>query len=168
VTRGLWESVGEVLKKGVSDTQRTWAVKEASKTASCGEFRTYILPHCIDDQLDSVLTTLVTRSLWESVDEVLKRGVSDAQREWAVIEAIKYADDGYIEFFLHKSKDDLDSVLTILIKRRLWKSVGQVLKRQAACVEAKEQQCKDKTSYPRNHLLLHSHGLPHLHFTCFG
>jgi hypothetical protein len=89
----------------------------------------------------------VTRGLWESVGKVLERGVSDTQRKWVVEEALKDTDDGYIENFLPMSRDgQLDSVVTILIARRRWKSVGQVLKRLAASVEAGEQQCKDKTS----------------------
>jgi hypothetical protein len=64
VERGRWESVGKVLKRpGVREARRQWALEEASKRAEDLDFQYYILPHCSDDQLDSVLTSLVERKL---------------------------------------------------------------------------------------------------------
>jgi Arc/MetJ-type ribon-helix-helix transcriptional regulator len=122
VTRGLWRTVGEVLKRGVRDTQRKWAVEEASKRLTESDSADVLAQHCSDDQRDSVLTTLVTRGLWEAVGDVLKRGVSDTQREWAVDEASKTADDDdddHFSYFIlkHCSDDQLECVLTTLVTR---------------------------------------------------
>jgi hypothetical protein len=119
------------LEGGVSDAQRQWAVDEASKNLHKKESAYVFAKHCHDDQLDSVLTTLVERGLWKSVDKVLKRGVTDAKRQWAVEEAIKKANDMEFQSYIlpHCSDDQLDSVLTILVKRGVWESVGKVLKR---------------------------------------
>jgi hypothetical protein len=76
VSRGLWRSVGLVLKRGVSDTQHTWAVEEASKTADVEDFIYYILPRCTGPHLESALPHLVSRRLWKCVRAVLKRDVS--------------------------------------------------------------------------------------------
>ena len=81
--------VGEALQRGVSDSQHQWAVEEACKRAFNGEILYYILPHCADCQLDSVLTPLVERGLWGVVWTVLERGVSDSQLRWAIDEACK-------------------------------------------------------------------------------
>ena len=131
VERGLWRSVGTALQRGVSDLQHRWAIDEACKQASDKQIRGYILLHCADDQLDSVLIPLVERGLWRSVVTALRRGVSDSQHRWAIDEACKQASDkqirGYI--LLHCADDQLDSVLTILVERGLWNSVGMVLYR---------------------------------------
>ena len=131
VERGLWSSVGTVLQRGVSDSQHRWAIDEACKLASDEEIRGYILLHCADDQLDSVLIPLVTRGLWNSVGRVLDRGVSDTQHRWAIDEACKQASEKEIIdcILRHCTGYQLDSVLTPLVKRGLWNSVWMVLKR---------------------------------------
>jgi hypothetical protein len=158
VERGLWKLVGKVMNRGVinkerhrdfvfakhshddqveswnlSDAKRQWAVEEASKKADDWDLRSFILPHCHDDQLDSVLTTLVKRDLWQSVGKVLERGVSDKQRQWAVEEARKKATGWNCFFYIlpHCSEDQLNSVLTSLVERGLWESVGEVLERSS-------------------------------------
>jgi hypothetical protein len=63
VKRGLWESVGEVLERGVNDAKRQWAVNYASRNAEDDDFERFILPHCSDDQMDTVKTNLKARIL---------------------------------------------------------------------------------------------------------
>jgi hypothetical protein len=78
-----------VLKRGVNDTQHTWAVEEASKIAEDQDFLKYILSHCTDDQLESVLPHLARRRLWKPIRLVLERGVSTDMLVLAVSEACK-------------------------------------------------------------------------------
>ena len=134
VERGLWSSVGTVLQRGVGDSQHRWAIDEACIQASDEKITAYILPRCTDDQLGSALTILVERGLWNSVGSVLDRGVSDKhhiKRLWAIDEACKQASEKEIIdcILRHCFGDQLDSVLTSLVKRGLWKSVWMVLQR---------------------------------------
>ena len=130
VERGLWKAVGTVLKLGVSDSQHRWAINEACKHASHEEITGYILPHCADDQLDTVLTPLVERGLWRSVGIVLQRGVNDSQHKWAIDEACKQPSVLEItEYILpYCAGNQLNLALTPLVERGLWKAVGTVLK----------------------------------------
>ena len=131
VEKGLWSSVGMVLQRGVTDSQHRWAIDEACKQAADEEITACILPHCADDQLDSVLIPLVERCLWSCVEMVLQRGVNDSQHRWAIDEACKQAADEKITACIlpHCADDQLDSLLTSLVKRGLWSSVGTVLQR---------------------------------------
>ena len=131
VTRGLWMSVGTLLGHGVSPTQHRWALHEACQTAGDAEFELFIAPHCADDQLGDVLTTLVTRGLWYSVSSVLERGVSPTERSWAIHEACQHAGDEVVSECIlpHCADDQLSDVLTTLVARSLWKSVNSVLYR---------------------------------------
>ena len=131
VEKGLWSSVGTVLQRGVSDSQHRWAIDEACKRASDEKITAYIIPHCADNQLDSVLTSLVERGLWNTVGRVLDRGVSDSQHRRAIDEACEQASEKEIIdcILRHCFGDQLDSVLTSLVKRGLWKSVWTALQR---------------------------------------
>ena len=131
VERGLWWSVGTVLQRGVSDSQHRWAIDEACKQASDEEITAYILLHCADDQLDTVLTPLVERGLWRSVGIVLQRGVSDSKHRWAIDEACKRASVEEITRYIlpHCADNQLDSVLASVVERGLWAAVGTVLER---------------------------------------
>ena len=131
VERGLWSSVGTVLQRGVSDSQHRWAIDEACKQASDKKITAYILPHCADDQLDTVLTPLVERGLWRSVGIVIQRGVSDSQHEWAIDEACTRASGKeIIDCILPYCADNkLDPLLTPLVEQRLWNYVGKLLQR---------------------------------------
>ena len=134
VERGLWSSVGTVLQRGVGDSQHRWAIDEACIQASDEKITAYILPRCTDDQLGSALTILVERGLWNSVGSVLDRGVSDKhhiKRLWAIDEACKQASEKEIIdcILRHCFGDQLDSVLTSLVKRGLWKAVWTALQR---------------------------------------
>jgi hypothetical protein len=93
IESGRWALAGLVLNAGVSETRHKEVVEEASKRAEERDFINCILPHCTDDQLESALTHLVSRRLWESVGLVLKRSVSDTQHMWAVEEASKRAEE---------------------------------------------------------------------------
>jgi hypothetical protein len=131
VSRGLWMSVGLVLKTGVTDTQLWSAVEEASKRAKQLDFIQCIVPHCTGAHLDSLLMHLVRRHLWWSVGLVLKRGVSDTQPMEAVKEVSKRADEQDFTNHIvpHCPGDQLKAALTHLVSRGMWKSVGLVLKR---------------------------------------
>ena len=131
VERGLWWSVGTVLQRGVNDSQHRWAIDEACKQASDEEITGYILLHCADDQLDTVLTPLVERGLWGSVGTVLQRGVSDSKHRWVIDEACKRASVEEITRYIlpHCADNQLDSVLASLVERGLWAAVGTVLER---------------------------------------
>ena len=131
VERGLWWSVGTVLQRGVSDSQHGWAIDEACKQASDEEIAGYILLHCADDQLDTVLTPLVERGLWRSVGTVLQRGVSDSKHRWAIDQACKRASVEEITLYIlpHCADNQLDSVLASVVERGLWAAVGTVLQR---------------------------------------
>ena len=129
VERGLWEAVGEILKRGVKDSQHSWAVQEAGKRADDIEFTDFILRRCADVHLVSVLPTLVERGLWGAVGDVLKQGVSVPQRNWAVHEASRRAPEwDFIHDILpHCVHKGLDSVMEQLLARRLWKAVVALL-----------------------------------------
>ena len=131
VTRCLWEFVDRVLHRAVSPAKHRWAVHEACQHANDEDIKLYILPHCTDDQLDDVLTTLVTRGLWVNVDRVLHRAVSPAKHRWAVHEACQHANDEDIKLYIlpHCTDDQPDDVLTTLVTRGLWVNVDRVLHR---------------------------------------
>ena len=162
VERGLWRSVGTVLQRGVGDSQHRWVIDEACKQASDKEIRDYILPHCADDQLDSVLIPLVERGLWNSVGRVLDRGVSDTQHRWAIDEACKQASEKEIIdcILSHCTGEQLDSVLTSLVKRGLWNSVWMVLKRgvsDSQHIWAIDEACKHASDRDiEEYILIHS------------
>jgi hypothetical protein len=164
VERGLWECVGKALERGVSDTQRQLAVEEAIKNADDWNLASFILPHCHDDRLDSVLPILVKRGLWQSVGRVLKLGVSDKKQQWAVEEASNNANDSRFTFYIlpHCSDNQLDSMLTTLVERSLWKSVGKVLERSGVS-DAKRQWAVEEASKKADDRKLEQYILPHCH-----
>ena len=127
VTRGRWSVVGEALRRGVSDSQCRWAIDEACRHASDDEFTDYILPHCADNQLDSVLTSLVERGMWSAVGMVLEKSVSYPQHGCANDEAS--GQDIAFSMLRRRPDSQLDSVLTKLVERGLWSSVRTVLQR---------------------------------------
>ena len=134
VERGLWWSVGTVLQRGVSDSKHRWAIDEACKHASVEEFTRYMLPHCADNQLDTVLVSLVERRLWKAVGTVLERGVSDSQQRMVIDGACKHASVEEITRYIlpHCADNQLDTVLASVVDRGLWAAVGTVLERGAS------------------------------------
>ena len=150
VTRGRWSVVGEALRRGMSDSQCRWAIDETCRHASDDEFTDYILPHCAENQLDSMLTSLVDRGMWSAVEMVLEKSVSYPQHGCKNDEACKRVPE---------QDNQLDTVLTPLVERGLWRSVGIVLQRgvtdsqhrwaiDEACKQASDE---DITAY----ILLH-------------
>jgi hypothetical protein len=137
VSRGLWEPVGLVLERGVSDTQHAWAVEKASKTAGEEDFIDYILTHCTSDRLVSVLPHLVSRAMWKSVGLVLKKGVNNTQHRWAVEEASRRAKDCDFATYILPNNTGVQLEITLpnLVSRHLWTSVGLVLKRGVSDTE---------------------------------
>jgi hypothetical protein len=132
VSRGLWMSVGQLLERGVSDTQRRYAIKQAADRADNDNFSQYILPHCDDEELDSLFPQLASRGLWGYVGICLKNGVSATQRRHALEQAANCASDNlFIHFILpHCSDEELDSVSPQLASRGLWESLGKMMERE--------------------------------------
>ena len=131
VTRSLWKSVNKVLHRVVSPAHHKWAIGEACQRAGPWVNTYIVLPHCVDNQLDDVLTTLVKRGLWKPVDRALRRGVSPAHHRWAIEEACQRASDFHIRWFIlpHCADDQLDDILPTLVTKRLWECVDRVLHR---------------------------------------
>jgi hypothetical protein len=71
VDGGWWEYVGKVLQTVTNAAQRTHAVEQAADRADDSDITQYILPHCSEEELKSVLPQLVSRGLWESLSELL-------------------------------------------------------------------------------------------------
>ena len=131
VTRGMWSLVGEALNKGVNHSLHRWAIDQACKHASDETVSRQMLSHCIRSQLNPVLTLLVERGMWKAVETVLKRGVSDSLHTWAIDQACKHASDDAVihQILSHCNRSQLNSVLTPLVERGMWKAVETVLKR---------------------------------------
>ncbi|XP_070180150.1 uncharacterized protein [Littorina saxatilis] len=157
VERGVWSALGMVLAQGVSDRVRRWAVREACERYEEGHFPDWlygdpfikdeILPHIADDQVESLLEILVERRFWSAVGELLHRDtVSSPLRRWAVLEACKHCvvKQAHSSEFLineilsHCANDQMDSVLTLLVEKRQWQAVAEVLKQD--CVSAFQKQ----------------------------
>ena len=129
VTRGLWRSVDRVLKRGVGATLHRWALCEACRQAEDRDIVMYILQHFVDDQLNEVWTTLVTRGLWDSAITVFFAFVSPSQHSWAVHLACEMGGDHDISRYVLSICDEtqLQNILSILVTRCLWRSVGKAL-----------------------------------------
>ncbi|XP_070200829.1 uncharacterized protein [Littorina saxatilis] len=131
VTKGRWRDVGAMLTKGVGDSQHEWLFLTACLRAREKDFVQHVLPHCSDRLLDSVLTVLIGRGAWLAVVNVLRRGVSDSKKQWALLEACLHCEDKYFiaDILPHCADDMLDSVVTILGERHLWLYAVSVLER---------------------------------------
>ena len=134
VEKGLWKAVGMMLQRGITMSKHKWAIEEACKHASEKTIIDYILSHCADNQIDSALKQMVDRGLWKAVGIVLQRGVTLSKRKWAIDEACKHApDDKFTDYMVpHCDDSQLDFVLTSLVERGLWGSVGMVLERSVS------------------------------------
>jgi hypothetical protein len=80
----------------------TRAAEEASLTVEDSYFARYVLPHCKNQQVISVLNNLVSRRMWQSVSDLLEKRdryevLSEQEWEglfqWAVKEAVRTASD---------------------------------------------------------------------------
>ncbi|XP_076452442.1 uncharacterized protein LOC143288060 [Babylonia areolata] len=160
VSRGMWESVGKVLQRGVSSAQHRWAVEQASTQAGVDHFVHFILPHCHDRELEQMLTHLVSRGLWKLVGEVLEQGVSTAQHRWAVEQAIRHGDEDDLVIYMlpHCHEEELEQVLTHLVSRGLWKLVGKVLERGVSAAQhrrAFSEAAEHADDVSLHHFILH-------------
>ena len=122
MAQGLWQAVEKILKRGVTDALHKWVVEQAANSADGWTFAICILPWCADHHLDSVLTYMVTRGLWETVGKVLQRCVSNERRRWAVEEAMKNVEDREASLYVlpHCSNDQLDCVMRLLAAKQQW------------------------------------------------
>ncbi|KAL8564121.1 hypothetical protein ACOMHN_035726 [Nucella lapillus] len=173
VLRGHWQPLGQVLERYLSTERRRWAVEEVSQRADYHVFVHYVVPYCHDEELEHVLPHLLLYGLWQYVGKMLDRGVDTTKRSWAVEQAIDHAsDDGFVDFILPQCQDEeLETILSRLASRGLWRSVGKVLERGVSAVShrwAVEQaielasdedfvpcilpQCRDEE---RKHVLFH-------------
>jgi putative component of membrane protein insertase Oxa1/YidC/SpoIIIJ protein YidD len=135
VIRGRWLSVVRILERGISNTEHSWVIHEASLLlADDLKFTSFILPHCRAQERDYVLRQLVPRNMWRSVSTLLVSGVEEQRHKWAVAEASKNAENRmFSDYILPFCKDfQLESVLRTLVGRGLWMSVDQALVRRVS------------------------------------
>jgi hypothetical protein len=116
----------------------TRAVEEASRTAEDSYFARYVLPHCKNQQVVSVLNNLVARGAWQSVSELLEKRdrykVLSEQKweehfQWAVKEAARTASDEDIKYFakLCGPEQMVKLLLPWMIELEEWKAVRNVV-----------------------------------------
>ncbi|XP_070175761.1 uncharacterized protein [Littorina saxatilis] len=129
LTRGLWSAAIQLLRQGTTVDCRKWDVEKCRKRATVHDFIQYALPYCSKDQLDSVLENLVERNLWKTAVKVLQQDVSDICRRCAVEEYSQRASGSkFIQYALpYCGENDLDSVLSNLVKRCEWEAAGKLL-----------------------------------------
>ncbi|KAL8570163.1 hypothetical protein ACOMHN_030959 [Nucella lapillus] len=122
VSRGLFEAVGKFLQRDISSEQHRCAVEQAIQHADDGDFVEYILPQCHDEEMEEVMTYLVSLRLWGSVGKVLERGVSPEQHRWAVEQASKHANGQQLVFCIlpRCCDEELETLMTHLVSRGLW------------------------------------------------
>ncbi|KAK7491061.1 hypothetical protein BaRGS_00017757, partial [Batillaria attramentaria] len=133
VAKGFWQTVGEVLGRGVSERDEWFAVEQAVKRAPTKPLLP-ILPYCPEEKFRLVLQGLVQRGLWEAVGTLLFGNLTETDSLWAVEEACKTADERpLIDFILrHCPAEDFHQVFSILTRRRLWTAVKCLLHRAVA------------------------------------
>ena len=140
--RAMWVSVSKVLQQQqqpqpplrVSDAERRWVIHKASRVATGFLFLQWIFPHCGDDQVESVLTQLVTLGKWQAVLGVLRQRrevIRATRRKWAIEEASERAPDNQLllDIISQCSPDWLESVLVKLVKRGAWEAAREVAER---------------------------------------
>jgi hypothetical protein len=146
--------------------EKQWAIQEASKTADGFDFAEYILPHCTNEELESVVKQQVGRRRWYAVGMVLKRG-TPAEIQKQVIESsvqnIKENDlTNYIIPFCASSQYEL--ILTHLAARGLWDAIGLVLQQKVSGqrgVQAKKA-CNEHDMDTYSRYTIHDTLLTHL------
>ncbi|KAL8591492.1 hypothetical protein ACOMHN_000507 [Nucella lapillus] len=119
----MWNCVGRVLvERSISSSLLTRVVQEALKHADCTDLCLYVLPHCADRNRDLILRRMVSGGDWQWVDKVLELGVSPAQHQWALEEALKKAEEqAFATSMLHHcSEQDLEKVLRQMVSKGLW------------------------------------------------
>ena len=166
VVRGMWYTVAAIVEPGVSDRQSRWALYEACKGASEHCLLRRILPLCSSHMLDSVLTTLVTRRLWNAVADVLKRGVSNEQCFWTAVQAAENADDPVLrEIMTCLSNDQHCYVLIKAVMQGQPRVVYQVAERSeldshfseilvgVSTMDAKNRDSAERDAIPRDEII---------------
>ncbi|XP_070175991.1 uncharacterized protein [Littorina saxatilis] len=138
LTRGLWSAAIQLLQQGTTVDCRKWDVEECRKRATVKDFIQYALPYCSKDQLDSVLENLVERNLWKTAAKVLQQDVSDICRRCAVEEYSQRASGSdFIQYALpYCTENDLDSVLSNLVKRCEWEATVKLLCQCKPCTNS--------------------------------
>ncbi|KAL8570763.1 hypothetical protein ACOMHN_006913 [Nucella lapillus] len=130
------EELREASEK-MSTEQHKWAVKEALSQTTEEDFLRNVLPHCTEEELELVLTHLVSQGLWKSVGKVLERGVSAKQHRWAVDQACQHA--FYVYFVVYVlpwcCDEELEQVLSHQVSRGLWVTVDMVLERGVSATQ---------------------------------
>ncbi|KAL8560487.1 hypothetical protein ACOMHN_015009 [Nucella lapillus] len=128
VSRGLWKAVGKFLQRDVGSEQHAWAVGQASTHADDDRFLFDILPQCSVEELEGVMTQLVSRCMWWSVNSALGQGVSTAQCTWTVDTALKHAsEEDFATLILpHCTEDELGHVVSHMVSQGLWIPVDSV------------------------------------------
>ncbi|XP_076465800.1 uncharacterized protein LOC143297377 [Babylonia areolata] len=129
VGRALWNTAAHLLQQpDVPDTLRSKAVTEACRFDDEDHFIRYFLPHCTRQLLDTVLVTMVNRGLWEGAERVLRRGVSDEQRERVIAEAGEHANETVVLRLLRFcTASQREVLLALTTRRRFWKAVTVLL-----------------------------------------
>ncbi|XP_070186453.1 uncharacterized protein [Littorina saxatilis] len=118
-----WCAVGEMMKRGLSDSEREWVLIRACTQRTESEFREFILPHCTEKHMFILMTKLMKVGMWRSVVSVLDRGVSVSEKSWAVQTACAHADENTIIWYFLEEYiyDDTKSTLENLAFRSMWK-----------------------------------------------
>ena len=166
VVRGMWYTVVAIVERGVSDRQSRRALHEACKGAIEHCLLQRILSLCSSDMLDSVLTTLVTRRLWNAVADVLKRGVSNEQCFWTAVQAAENAGDPVLrEIMTCLSNDQQCYVLIKAVMQGQPRVVYHVAERSeldshfseilvgVSTMDAKNRDSVDRDAIPRDEII---------------
>jgi hypothetical protein len=118
---GWWEYVGKVLQTVTNAAQRRHVVEQAADRADDSDIIQYILPHCSEEELKSVLPELVSRGLWMSLSELLQ----NVELRSHVLEQVADCTNPnhVIPVLPHCSDSELDVVLTRRVTKGLWMDV---------------------------------------------
>ncbi|KAL8591241.1 hypothetical protein ACOMHN_017565 [Nucella lapillus] len=94
IGRALWGTVAQLIQQPhVSENLRSKAVDKASKCDNEDHFIQCFLPHCPEPCLGSVLETMITRGFWEGAVRILRQGIDDVTREWAIAKVSEHANE---------------------------------------------------------------------------
>ncbi|KAK7091754.1 hypothetical protein V1264_009397 [Littorina saxatilis] len=106
------------------------AIKEVSWNAD-EECLYSLVRVCAEEELEPLLTQMVNRNMWDPIRnaDTLMRKASDTQRKWVLKKAVERADDWAVqEFIAEHPADSPPSLLSKLVRRALWGSVGVALR----------------------------------------
>eukprot|EP00745_Piridium_sociabile_P019722 TRINITY_DN29955_c0_g1_i10.p1 TRINITY_DN29955_c0_g1~~TRINITY_DN29955_c0_g1_i10.p1 ORF type:complete len:150 (+),score=34.66 TRINITY_DN29955_c0_g1_i10:68-451(+) len=103
VEGSMWTEVVRLVHSAdCSDEHRHWAITHTVQRAPQRFVDDNIdgILDCAGDQLDIVLSPLLTRRLWRCVRRVLQRDISGALHRQAVEESAKHADDDCFSLYI--------------------------------------------------------------------